>query len=173
MAELTAAQGYAGTRIADVVRRAAVARKTLYDNFESKEELLLAALDAYLGEMRREVESAGSRAGTAVTRIEAGLSALVAYVVARPGVARLCLIESISATPASARRRDAAVAQFASLLEAAVPAGTALPPSIADALVGGVAWILQRQIRRDETELLPELLPQLSAFLLSRYRSVP
>ena len=34
IAELTAAQGYESTKIADIVRRAAVARKTLYDIFD-------------------------------------------------------------------------------------------------------------------------------------------
>ena len=37
MAELCAEQGYEATKIADVVRRAHVARKTLYDNFSGKE----------------------------------------------------------------------------------------------------------------------------------------
>ncbi|MGN6201020.1 MAG: helix-turn-helix domain-containing protein, partial [Solirubrobacterales bacterium] len=41
IAELTAEQGYEATKIADIVRRAAVARKTLYDNFDGKEDLFL------------------------------------------------------------------------------------------------------------------------------------
>src|SRR6202012_5459531 len=45
MAELCAEQGYEATKIADVVRRAHVARKTLYDNFSGKEELFLATFD--------------------------------------------------------------------------------------------------------------------------------
>ena len=50
MAELCAEQGYEATKIADVVRRAHVARKTLYDNFSGKEELFLAAFDATLAD---------------------------------------------------------------------------------------------------------------------------
>ena len=45
LAELTAEQGYEATKISDVVKRAGVARKTLYDNFEGKEEVFLAAFD--------------------------------------------------------------------------------------------------------------------------------
>ena len=50
MAELCAEQGYEATKIADVVRRAHVARKTLYDNFYGKEELFLAAFDSAIAE---------------------------------------------------------------------------------------------------------------------------
>ena len=56
MAELCAEQGYEATKIADVVARAHVARKTLYDNFSGKEELFLAAFDATLADADAAVE---------------------------------------------------------------------------------------------------------------------
>lgn len=37
IAELTAERGYEATKIADIVRHAGVARKTLYDNFGAEE----------------------------------------------------------------------------------------------------------------------------------------
>ena len=48
IAELTAEEGYEATKIADIVRRAGVARKTLYDNFDGKEEVFLAAFQVLL-----------------------------------------------------------------------------------------------------------------------------
>src|SRR3954462_6066065 len=56
IAELTAEQGYDSTKIGDIVRRAGVARKTLYDNFDGKEEVFLAAFDAAVEEVFRRVE---------------------------------------------------------------------------------------------------------------------
>jgi AcrR family transcriptional regulator len=50
IAELTAEQGYDATKIGDIVRRAGVARKTLYDNFEGKEEVFLSAFDTAVDE---------------------------------------------------------------------------------------------------------------------------
>ena len=47
MAELCAEQGYEATKIADIVSRAGVARKTLYDNFDGKEDLFLSAFAFY------------------------------------------------------------------------------------------------------------------------------
>ena len=58
MAELCAEQGYEATKIADVVRRAHVARKTLYDNFSGKEDLFLAAFDTTLADAEAEVAEA-------------------------------------------------------------------------------------------------------------------
>ena len=53
IAELTAEQGYDATKIGDIVRRAGVARKTLYDNFEGKEEVFLSAFDTAVDEALR------------------------------------------------------------------------------------------------------------------------
>ena len=58
LAELTAGQGYEATSITDIVARAAIARKTLYDNFEGKDELLLAAVEDAIGATLARVEAA-------------------------------------------------------------------------------------------------------------------
>src|SRR6187551_1693588 len=64
LAGLTAEQGYEATKISDIVRRAGVARKTLYDNFEGKEEVFLAAFDAARDEVLRRVEESGAEVGS-------------------------------------------------------------------------------------------------------------
>src|SRR3954466_1260945 len=74
MAGLTAEQGYEATKIADIVKRAGVARKTLYDNFDGKEEVFLAALDSAVEEMADRIEAAcAAAAGDWDQRAEAGL----------------------------------------------------------------------------------------------------
>src|SRR5262245_44541495 len=76
IAELTAERGYEATKIADIVRRAAIARKTLYDNFDGKEDLFLSAINATLTEMRVVVEEACERtSGSPAERVVAGLEA--------------------------------------------------------------------------------------------------
>lgn len=173
IAELTAAQGYEATKIADIVRRAAVARKTLYDNFDGKEDLFLSAVDSALTEMRVAVEEAceGTN-GSREDGIVAGLEALLEFIAERPAASRMCMVEAISATPSSARLYDAAMHDFVDLLRRSVPPGADLPETIEESLVGGVAWILQLQIRRGEAEGAVELLPELSQFVLSPYLGV-
>ena len=173
IAELTAEQGYEATKIADIVRRAAVARKTLYDNFDGKEDLFLSAVDSTLNEMKVVVEEACERAeGSSEGRILAGLEALLDFVAEHPSAARMCMVEAISATPSSARLYDAGMRDFVELLHKGAPDGADLPETIEESLVGGIAWILQQQIRRGEVERAAELLPELSQFLLSPYLGV-
>ena len=173
IAELTAEQGYEATKIADIVRRAAVARKTLYDNFDGKEDLFLSAVNSTITEMRVVVEEACEQSQIAPEEgIVAGLEALLDFVAEYPAAARMCMVEAISATPSSARLYDASMHDFVELLRKGAPGGADLPETIEESLVGGVAWILQLQIRRGEAERAPGLLPELSQFVLSPYLGV-
>jgi len=173
MAELCAEQGYEATKIADVVRRAHVARKTLYDNFSGKEELFLAAFDTAVGEAREAVEGACEEAAAGDgAGIEAGLEALLEYLADHPAEARMCLVEALSATATTAAHYESAIHGFISLLRAAAPTAPERPGTLEETLVGGVAWILQQRIRGGETEAVGSLLPELSGFVLSPYRGV-
>lgn len=173
IAELTAEQGYEATKIADIVRRAAVARKTLYDNFDGKEDLFLSAIGAAMAEMREAVrEACGESGGEPEEGIVAGLEAVLEFVAEHPAASRMCMVEAISATPSSARLYDATMRDFVELLRESVPEEADLPATIEESLVGGVAWILQLQIRKGEAESAPELLSELSQFVLSPYLGV-
>jgi AcrR family transcriptional regulator len=173
IAELTADQGYEATKIADIVRRAAVARKTLYDNFDGKEDLFLSAINSTMTEMRVVVEEACEhRSDEPEEGIVAGLEALLDFVADHPAAARMCMVEAISATPSSARLYDAGIHGFVELLRRNAPERADLPETIEESLVGGVAWILQLQIRKGGAERAPDLLPELSQFVLSPYLGV-
>lgn len=173
VASLSAEQGYEATKIADIVRRAGVARKTLYDNFDGKEDLFLAAVSAFAEDVSSAVEAACADAEAAWhERIEAGLGAFLGVVAEQPQAARMSMVESLSATPSAAARHDAAVHAFVEMLRAATPARPRLPDTLEESLVGGVVWVVSQQIRRGETERATELLPELSEFVLSPYHGV-
>lgn len=170
IAELTAEQGYDATKIGDIVGRAGVARKTLYDNFEGKEEVFLAAFDAAVDEaMQRIEEDCAKVEGGWEERVQAGLAAFLRYVAENPALARMCMIEALSATPAASERYDAAMERFVELTRRNVPHDDQLPETIEETLVGGVAWIVYQQIRRDETEKAEDLLPELTEFMLAPF----
>jgi AcrR family transcriptional regulator len=170
LAELTAERGYEATKISDIVRRAGVARKTLYDNFEGKEEVFLAAFDSARDEVLRRVEegSAGEE-GDWQGRIEAGLAAFLGYVAEQPTLARMCMIEALSATPATTTRYEDALETFVELTRRTLPQDGRLPNTIAETLVGGVAWIVYQQVRRGEAERAEDLLPELTEFMMAPY----
>jgi AcrR family transcriptional regulator len=170
IAELTAEQGYDATKIGDIVSRAGVARKTLYDNFEGKEEVFLAAFDAAVDEaMRRIEEDCAQVEGGWEERVQAGLAAFLGYVAEQPALARMCMIEALSATPAATERYEDAVQRFVELTKRAVPHNDQLPETIEETIVGGVAWIVYQQIRRHETDKAEDLLPELSEFMLAPF----
>src|ERR1700761_2226235 len=58
MIDSIGADGYRATRVADVIARAGVSRKTFYENFENKQELLLWTFDVIAAELTRRIESA-------------------------------------------------------------------------------------------------------------------
>ena len=174
MSELCAEQGYEATKIADVVRRAHVARKTLYDNFSGKEELFLAAFDTTLADAEAAIVDACEAVPTddwqACT--EAGLGALLGFVAAHPEATKLCLVEAPAATPASAERYETAFDAFIARLREVAPQWPGRPATLEETLVGGAVWIVQRQVRRGGGAEAPELLPELAEFVTSPYRDV-
>ena len=171
IAELTAEQGYDATKIGDIVRRAGVARKTLYDNFEGKEEVFLAAFDTAVDEVLKQIEAdCGEAEGDWEERVEAGLASFLRYVAENPALARMCMIEALSATPAATERYEEAMQRFVDLVKGAVPQDDGLPETIEETLVGGVAWIVYQQIRRDEAEQAEDLLAELSEFMLAPFQ---
>lgn len=171
IAELTAEQGYDATKIGDIVRRAGVARKTLYDNFEGKEEVFLAAFDGAVDEALQRIEADCAAAdGGWEEQIQAGLASFLRYVAENPALARMCMIEALSATPAATERYEEAMQRFVELTKRTVPQDEQLPDTIEETLVGGVAWIVYQQIRRDEAEKAEDLLPELSEFMLAPFQ---
>lgn len=172
LAELTAEQGYEATKISDIVKRAGVARKTLYDNFEGKEEVFLAAFDAARDEVLRRVEEGSAGADSDwQSRIEGGLAAFLGYVAEEPTLARMCIIEALYATPATAERYDDAFETFVELTRRSLPADQGVPETTAEALVGGVARIVRQQISRGGAEQAEDLLPELTEFMMTPYLS--
>ncbi len=170
VAELTAEQGYDATKIGDIVSRARVARKTLYDNFKGKEQVFLAAFDAAVEEAMERVEVACAGAGDDWEgRLQAGLAAFLGYVAEQPALARMCMIEALSATPAATERYELAMQRFVDLTGANVPHYEELPETIEETLVGGVAWIVYQQIRRREAEKAEDLLPELTEFMFAPF----
>jgi AcrR family transcriptional regulator len=131
MAELSAERGYGATKIADVVSRAGVARKTLYDNFAGKEELFLAAFETSVTEAREVVERAcrGAASGDR-DAVRASLEALLEFVAAHPAQARMCMVEALSASAATAAGYEETIHTFVDLLREWAPPGPGRPQTL-------------------------------------------
>jgi AcrR family transcriptional regulator len=168
-AELIAEQGYNGTRLADITRRAGIAQKTLYEYFVDKEDIFLAIFDETVDDAIQRVEVACAEPGEWAERIEAGIAAFLGHIAEKPALARVCLIEAPSATPATTKRYEDAIQQCVQLARRTLPHDGLLPETIEETLVGRLIWIVYQQVRRRETEQIEGLLPLLSEFVLGPY----
>src|SRR5690554_194140 len=106
LAEETAEKGYRAVTVADIVRRAGIARNTFYDNFSSKEDCFLATQDFAAEEALRRVREAAEPIESWQARVGAGLAAFLGYVAEEPALARACMVEALSAGPAALERYE-------------------------------------------------------------------
>ena len=172
LAEDTMDRGYRAITVADIVRRAGIARNTFYDNFASKEDCFLATQDFAVEEsLRRVVDAAAEEKGWEA-RLAAGLGAFLDYVASEPALARTCIVEALSAGPAAQERYEQSLQAFVPLLRIGreyAEHGDDLPDSLEETIVGGIFWVIYQRIVLGETDRLAALLPDLVDFALTPY----
>jgi AcrR family transcriptional regulator len=172
LAEETAAKGYRGVTVADIVRRAGIARNTFYDNFSSKEDCFLAAQDYAAKESLRRVIEAAGKVESWQARVHAGLAAFLASLAGEPALARTCIVEALSAGPAAVERYEQSLQSFIPLFKVGrkvSPHGDQLPETLEETLTGGVFWVIYQRIIAGETEQIEAILPELLEFVLTPY----
>jgi AcrR family transcriptional regulator len=172
LAEETASRGYGSVTVADVVSRAGIARNTFYDNFASKQDCFLAAQDYAVKEALGRVRAAAGEVESWPGRVNAGIAAFLAYVASDPALARTCLVEALSAGPASVERYEESLQSFLPLFRigrTVSPQGDRLPPTLEETIVGGIFWIVYRDIVAGQTERIERRLPELVEFALTPY----
>lgn len=175
IAQEVAAKGYPATTITDVVKIASVSTRDFYEHFDGKEACFLAAFEAVRDHLETVLGDAAAEESDWPHRAVAVFSAALGFFAAEPDLARLCLVEPVSATPAIAIRfREAVLACVPALAQgrAELQAGDELPASTEDSLLGGAISLATRSILAGETERLPTLLPSLIEFTLSPYVGV-
>ncbi|WP_238845735.1 TetR/AcrR family transcriptional regulator [Nocardia terpenica] len=120
MAAAMAENGYVGTSVAAIIKRAGVSRETFYEQFRSKEDCFEAAYE-------RAVELLISRIGSTTEpdrkpgvslsdRVDRLFGAYLEGVAAEPAYARLYLVEVYAVGPKAIARRAAMQEEFVSRL---------------------------------------------------------
>ncbi len=172
LAQEVAEKGYRAVTVADVVRRAGIARNTFYENFSSKEDCFLAAQEHATEEAIRRVVAAARAEEAWAERVDAGLSAFLAYIAEEPDLARTCIVEALSAGPAAIERYERSLQEFVPLFRVGREAsaqGKGLPGTFEEALAGGIFWLVYQRIVDGEAATAEELRPQLLEFVLMPY----
>jgi AcrR family transcriptional regulator len=176
VADAVATKGYAATTVADVVDRAAVSRRTFYEQFPDLESCFLTAYQAGMELLLQEIRRAVSaRPGSdwrarARTSIEAYLAALAA----RPKAAWAFSIEAIGAGAAVLEHRAAVldrwVHQWRELHRLACREDPRVPSTSDEqllVLVGGIEELVRSCLRARGAEHLPGLAERVSAIAIA------
>lgn len=127
------AAGESTATMTRICARAGLTERYFYESFGSRDEALLAALDAVAGQIATvATEAIAQTEGLPADRVRAALSAVVSLLAAEPDKGRVALIES-TATPGLRAKRHELLAGFAELVA-----------TEAHALYGDDAWPADR-----------------------------
>lgn len=172
LTEEIADKGYRGVTVADIVRRARIARNTFYENFSSKEECFLAAYDFAVEEALRRVVEATTAVEGWPARVNVGLGAFLRYVASEPALAHACIVEVLAAGPAAIERYERSIQTFVPLFRMGRKLSThgdQLPATLEETIAGGIFWITYQRIIMGQAKQLEELRPELTEFSLTPY----
>jgi AcrR family transcriptional regulator len=164
VADVTSAAGYREMTVEAVIVTAGVSRRTFYEHFKGKDDAFLAAFDAVLAQLLSTVRDASEREKHGADRLRAGLAAFLDFVAREPAFARMCIVEALAAGSEAVKRRNAAMATFARIIDDnARELGAALdPPALtAETIVGGIYEVIYTRVVRGDIRELPLLLPDL------------
>lgn len=172
IAQQVAADGYRATTITGIVKAASVSTRDFYELFDGKEACFLAAFDAVRDHLEDLIGAAVAAEDDWPHQTIAALRAGLGFFAAEPDLARLCLLESVSATPRIAIRfREAVLACEPPLAlgRAELDDPASMLPETEDAILGGIVSLATRSIIAGDTGKLPQLLPDFVDFALSPY----
>jgi AcrR family transcriptional regulator len=178
MTEVLGEHGYEGATVGRVCKRAGVSRRTFYDLYDDREGCLLDTFEVAIerltshvapvyavtpglgqGPMRRQIPHGGGQAGRSqwahgwCERVRAALTGLLECFDAEPGLARLCLVETLKGGPPVLARRRAVTDALTIAIDAGrQEAKAADPPSLtAESLVGGSISVIHSRLVADDT----------------------
>jgi AcrR family transcriptional regulator len=165
MADAMAENGYVGTSVAQIIRRAGVSRETFYEQFSSKEDCFTSAYDRAVELLLAQIGAASGLAApgpddpepSADQRIEQLLGAYLEGLASEPAFARLFLIEVYAAGPAALARRIEIQAGFVDLVASALDARTAEQRFACEALVAAISTMVTSRLALDDLDGLRNL----------------
>jgi AcrR family transcriptional regulator len=172
MIEAVGEDGYRATRVADVIARAGVSRKTFYELFDNKQDCMLAAYELIVSQAIGQLEVAFRQADGWPGRVEAAIGTLFASARENPGALRLALLEIPAAGPEAVERRERSVASFEQFIRDALelaPGQGSVSNVALKAVVGGFNRVLYGHVLRGDGAELAGLVPDLASWAASYY----
>ena len=180
--EVCAERGIGELTVGAVISRAGISRRTFYEQFESIEACVLAAIERALIAARARVMSAYDREDPWRVRLRAGLVALLEHLDEHPLHARMLLVDCPGAGRGALELRARALAGLVAAVEEGAPPrpSPARPPTtraarrppatlMAEGVVGGAVSVLHTRLLGAKDVRLVELTNPLMSILVLPY----
>lgn len=175
VSKVAAEHGYAGLTVEQVLGYADLPREIFALHFETKEQALLAAQEAFFERLWLEAAHACEERERWPEKVRSGLIAILEVVVEGSALARVFTVEAFAASFAVAERQFASLEDFARLLSRGRqfnPDAQSLPEMTERVLVGGVVSLVTGHLLREDPKSIVLLEAQLVEILLIPYVGV-
>lgn len=170
--EVFAKRGYQGTTVDHIVSAAQVGVGSFYNLFDGKEDCFIQVYDRVVADARERIAAAIPAEAAWVEQVLAALQALLELTAEQPFQARIALAEVQTAGPTALARYEETLDSVIPLLRrgrAFSPLAAELPPTLEEATVGGIAWLLHQRLVMGEVKGIEALLPELVEIAVEPY----
>ncbi len=160
MAEAMAENGYVGTPVAAIIKRAGVSRETFYEQFRSKEDCFEAAFERAVELLLAGILDATGRSPEGETqrqRLERLLTSYLDGLSAHPAYARLFLVEVYAVGSEAIHRRTSLQETFVAIVGDVLGAETEQQLFACQTLVAALSSMVTACIATDDIERLHDL----------------
>jgi AcrR family transcriptional regulator len=140
--EMVADLGYSRLTVGGIIRRAHVSRKTFHEVFRDREGCFLAVFERTLASARELATHAYAQEPNWREGVGSALRALLVFMDEEPALARLCVVDALTADETVLEARCEAVEELARAIDKGRTPGAAHdPPAMtAEAVVGPASW---------------------------------
>jgi AcrR family transcriptional regulator len=179
--ELLGEDGLESASVGSICKRAGVSRRTFYEVFDDREQCFLAAFNHAVERIALEVVPAYGGDGPMVkrggkaswsARVRAALCALLEHFDAHPGVARMCVVETLRGAPEVLERRRRVLAGIAGAVDEGsgeARNGNGPLPLTAEGVVGGALAVIHARLCEADPAPLAALANPLTAMIVHPY----
>ena len=157
MADAMADNGYVGTSVAAVIKRAGVSRETFYEQFRSKEDCFEAAYQQAVELLLARIQESLRPPPSGTPPIGVLLHAYLDGLAAEPAYARLFLVEVYAAGPKAIARRAELQESFVSLVARILDARTEQQRFACRTMVAALSALVTTHIAADDPDGLHAL----------------
>jgi AcrR family transcriptional regulator/DNA-binding MarR family transcriptional regulator len=164
--------GYEHTSVALVTSRARISRRTFYELFTNREELLVVLLENTVAQVERELAAAGLEGLAWRERVRGGLWVILSFFDREPPLARVCVVQALRGGAGVLEARERLLDCLVGVLDEGRTAGARggeCTRLTAEGLVGAAFGIVYGRCSRRERGRLTDLFGELMGMIVLPY----